>query len=222
MSTIDPTAATAAATATAAPAKSSADAAAEASDRFLTLLVTQLRNQDPLNPLDNAQVTTQLAQISTVSGIDKLNATIGALATSFAAGQYLQAIGLVGHEVTLAGNRLALADGPASYGMALARDADAVTVSITDAAGVVVRTIDLGAQKTGIRTFTWDGKDAAGRALPQGTYTIAVTATQKGEAVDVDPLVLAKVTGVVPTASGTVLTLGSAGSVALADVLEIR
>jgi flagellar basal-body rod modification protein FlgD len=106
--------------------------------------------------------------------------------------------------------------------MALAKDADAVTVTIKDAAGLVVRTIDLGAQKTGIRTFEWDGRTDAGAALPAGPYTMSVAATAKGEAVDVDALTIAKVTGVAPTASGTVVTLGSIGNVALADILQIN
>src|SRR6202040_3830260 len=68
-------------------------------DRFLTLLVTQLRNQDPLNPMDNAQMTSQLAQISTVTGINKLNDTLSSLSASLGSNQYLQAAGLVGHNV---------------------------------------------------------------------------------------------------------------------------
>jgi flagellar basal-body rod modification protein FlgD len=199
-----------------------ADATKEAADRFLTLLVTQLRNQDPLNPLDNAQVTTQLAQISTVSGINKLNDTVAALATSFTAAQYLQAAGLVGREVVVAGDKLALSEGKGGFGMAIAKDADTVQVTIKDAAGVIVRTIDLGAQKSGIRTFEWDGKDATGKALPDGEYRIAVTATAKGEPVATDPLTIAEVTGVAPTAMGTVLSLGTLGTVALTDILQIN
>ena len=199
-----------------------ADAAKEASDRFLTLLVTQLRNQDPLNPLDNAQVTTQLAQISTVSGINKLNDTVASLSASMAAGQYLQAIGLVGRDVVVAGGKLTLADGKAPYGMALAKDADAVTVTIKDPAGVVVRTIELGAQKTGIRTFEWDGKNDAGKVMAAGDYTMSVTATAKGEAVATDALTIAKVTGVAPTAQGTILMLGSLGTIALSEILQVN
>jgi flagellar basal-body rod modification protein FlgD len=106
--------------------------------------------------------------------------------------------------------------------MALAKDADAVTVTIKDAAGVVVRTIDLGAQKTGIHAFEWDGTNDAGVPQRAGTYTIAVTATAKGEAVAVDALAIAKVTGVAPTEQGTVVTLGALGNVALADILQIH
>lgn len=216
------TASSSAATTATASNAAATDAAKEASDRFLTLLVTQLRNQDPLNPLDNAQVTTQLAQISTVSGINKLNDTVASLGAAFAAGQYLQATGLVGRDVVVAGSKLTLADGKAAYGMAIAKDADTVTVTIKSPAGGVVRTIELGAQKSGIRTFEWDGNDDAGKALDAGDYTMSVTATSKGEAVATDALTIAKVTGVAPTAQGTLLMLGSLGSVALSDVLQVN
>jgi flagellar basal-body rod modification protein FlgD len=216
------TASSSAASDAAAANESAAAATQEASDRFLTLLVTQLRNQDPLNPLDNAQVTTQLAQISTVSGINKLNDTVASLSASMAAGQYLQAISLVGRDVVVAGEKLTLAEGKAPYGMAVAKDADAVTVTIKDSAGVVVRTIDLGAQKAGIHTFEWDGVDSAGKAMTDGTYTVSVTATAKGEAVATDALTIAKVTGVAPTAKGTMLSLGSLGTVALDEILQIN
>jgi flagellar basal-body rod modification protein FlgD len=198
------------------------DEAKEASDRFLTLLVTQLRNQDPLNPMDNAQITTQLAQISTVSGINRLNDTVASLSASFAAGQYLQATALVGRDVVVAGNKLTLADGKAPYAMAIAKDADTVTVTVKDPAGVVVRTVELGAQKSGIRTFEWDGMDDAGKALAPGDYTMSVTATMKGETVATDALTIAKVTGVAPTAQGTILMLGSLGTVALSEILQIN
>jgi flagellar basal-body rod modification protein FlgD len=204
------------------PTAAAVDEAKEASDRFLTLLVTQLRNQDPLNPMDNAQVTTQLAQISTVSGINKLNDTVAALSASMAAGQYLQATGLVGRDVVIAGNKLTLAEGKAPYGMAIAKDADTVTVTIKDPAGIVVRTIELGGQKSGIRTFEWDGMDNAGKALAAGDYTMSVTATSKGGAVATDVLTIAKVTGVAPTAQGTILMLGSLGTVALSEILQVN
>jgi flagellar basal-body rod modification protein FlgD len=199
-----------------------ADAAKEAADRFLTLLVTQLRNQDPLNPLDNAQVTTQLAQISTVSGINQLNDTVGSLAASFAAGQYLQAAGLVGRDVVVAGDKVALAEGKATFGMAVASDADTVQVTIKNTAGVVVRVLDLGPQASGIHTLAWDGKDDGGATLADGEYRIGVSATAKGESVAVDPLTIASVTGVAPTAKGTMLTLGSLGTAALSDILQIN
>lgn len=215
----DTAAAPATGTSTAAPA---VDSAKEASDRFLTLLVTQLRNQDPMNPLDNAQITTQLAQISTVSGISQLNETMTSLSASFAAGQYLQAAALVGRDVVVASDKLSLGAEGATYGLAIASEADLVQVTIKDAAGAIVRTVDLGAQDSGIHEFAWDGKDGKGAALPEGKYTISVTATANGTAVAVDPLAIAEVSGIAPTAQGTVLMLGTLGTFALSDLLQIN
>src|SRR3990167_8514165 len=91
--------AAAAVAAKAAPAAAGTNATSDAQDRFLKLLVAQLKNQDPLNPMDNAQITTQMAQISTVSGIDKLNSTLQSMAAAFNAGQSLQATAMIGHGV---------------------------------------------------------------------------------------------------------------------------
>ena len=214
--TADPTA-----TATT-PAGVASDSAADASDRFLKLLVTQLRNQDPLNPLDNAEITTQLAQISTVSGINKLNDTVASLASSFAASQYLQSASLIGHDAVLAGNGIDLKGGSATGGLNLTGAADKVTVTITDAAGAVVRTITLGAQPAGTQFFNWDGKNDAGGAAPEGRYSFSATATKGSDAVAATTLSIAHVDGIVPGASGTVLQMSNGTQVALADVLEIR
>ena len=201
---------------------SSAAAAKDASDRFLTLLVAQLKNQDPLNPLDNAQVTTQLAQISTVSGISQLNDTVAALGASMGISQYLQAATLVGHDVVLGGNDLALADGKVQGGMQLSGAADHVTVAISDAAGNVVRTLDLGAQEAGTRFFDWDGKSDSGSAVPAGHYTFAVTATAAGKAVTFDTLMHATVEGIVSTPSGALLQLNDGNQIAFDAVKQIH
>jgi flagellar basal-body rod modification protein FlgD len=211
-----------AASTTAAGATAAATSPDAAADRFLTLLVTQLRNQDPLNPLDNAQVTTQLAQLSTVTGINKLNDAVAALSASFQAGQYLQALGLVGHDVTVAGNQLALADGEARYGVAFAGAADHASVKITDASGKVVRTIELGAQSAGVANFTWDGKADDGSTCVDGTYTISVSASSGAQPVAADPLIIGRVSGIIPGDRGTLLQLGSLGIVDLAQVLQIN
>jgi len=198
-------------------------AANEASDRFLTLLVTQLKNQDPLNPLDNAQITTQLAQLSTVTGINKLNDTVAAVAAQMSAGQYLQALPMVGHDVLVAGDKMALSDGKGQYAVAFAKAADHVTVKITDADGKLVRTIESSeAQPAGVATFDWDGKKDDGSACPDGTYSVAITATKAGVSVGADPLTVGHVSGVVPGNNSTLLQLGSLGTVDLAQVLQIN
>ncbi len=83
-----------------------ANSGADIQDRFLKLLVTQMKNQDPLNPMDNAQVTSQLAQINTVNGIQQLNATMQGLATSFMSAQSMQSTSLIGHTVLTDGSKL--------------------------------------------------------------------------------------------------------------------
>ena len=116
-----------------------ANSTIEAQDRFLKLLVTQMKNQDPLNPMDNAQVTTQLAQINTVSGIEKLNTTVQGLSTSLLQSQSMQSATMVGRQVYAACSYLNLADGKAVGGVDLKQDADRVYVSIADASGLIVR-----------------------------------------------------------------------------------
>lgn len=191
----------------------------EAADRFLTLLVAQLRNQDPLNPLDNAQVTTQLAQLSTVTGINRINETLLALGQAQSAARTLQATALLGREVAVDGNAITLgADGPARAGYALAGAATSVVVTIKDAAGVVVRTIDLGAQDLGEQRFDWDGKTDSGGVVAPGKYTFAVTATGTGGPVVASTVTIAAVTGVYASDDGPRLVLGELGSVGLDEV----
>jgi len=124
-------------------------------DRFLKLLVAQMQNQDPMNPLDNAQVTSQMAQINTVSGIEKLNSTVSGLTGQLLQLQALQGATLVGRDVTVAGDRLSVADGVGVGGFELNSAADSVKVDILNAAGRLVTTLDLGAQGSGRHGFEW-------------------------------------------------------------------
>ena len=200
-----------------------AQAAKDAADRFLTLLVAQLQNQDPLNPLDNAQVTTQMAQISTVSGINQLNDTVAALGASMGVTQYLQAVGLVGHDVVVGGNDIDLASGAAEGGLELSGNADHVMVTISDEAGNVVRTMDLGAQKAGIQYFQWDGKTDGGTAAKDGHYTFSVTATAEGKAVTFDTLMRSRVEGVVTSAAqGALLQLAHDNQIPFTQIRAIH
>jgi flagellar basal-body rod modification protein FlgD len=198
--------------------------AAEIENRFLTLLVTQLRNQDPLNPMDNAQLTTQLAQISTVSGIDRLNATMSSLAASLGASQNLQAANLVGHDVMIAGNRMSLSQGAAHGGFDLAQAATDVTVTIHDATGSVVRTQHLGAQSGGVGSFAWDGATDAGAAAADGPYTFEITAIGGAGKVTGDALMSGRVFGVIPGVNGgaTQLQVVGLGRFDLSQVVEIN
>ncbi|HZQ62046.1 MAG TPA: flagellar hook assembly protein FlgD [Casimicrobiaceae bacterium] len=192
-----------------------------ASDRFLTLLVTQLKNQDPLNPLDNAQITSQLAQLSTVSGINQLNTTLSQLSASMDAKQYLQAASLVGHSVVADGNAMTLADKKATGAFELGDDADRVTVQVKDPSGQIVRTIDLGAQSAGVVTFDWDGANDSGAAMNDGKYTLAVSASSSGKTVTATPLAVGEVKGLIPGANGGTLNVDGVGRVDLSSVRQI-
>ena len=194
---------------------------AEIQYRFLKLLVTQMRNQDPLNPLDNAQVTTQLAQISTVSGVDKLNSTVQGLSSTLLAAQSLQSASMIGRQVLSSGARLALANGSASGGVDLKQPAERVTIAITGAAGNVVRRIELGPQAAGVVTFKWDGLNDAGQRAADGPYGFQVLAARGNVAVAAEPLAVGRVSGIAPGADGTKLNIDGGGDVSLADVRRI-
>jgi flagellar basal-body rod modification protein FlgD len=138
--------------------RNAADAASSA-DRFLTLLVAQLENQDPLNPMDNAQVTSQMAQISTVSGIEKLNDTMQAMNASTLQSQTLQGAAMVGRNVLMQGSRLSMTDDGQTQGVfELAGSASSVKVEILSAAGGVIDTVDLGPLDPGRHEFDWSAK----------------------------------------------------------------
>lgn len=190
-------------------------------NEFLTLLVTQLQNQDPLNPMDSSQLTSQMAQISTVTGIDQLNATLKGMATSFSANQSLQATSLIGHNVLVPGAGLRLQNGTAQGGVNLSQAADSVVVSITDSAGQVVHRVDLGAQAAGLLSFQWDGVTDSGAAAASGNYTFSVKAAQAGTAVAAAALAYGLVNGVTQGAGGPALNVNGVGQVALSAVQEI-
>jgi flagellar basal-body rod modification protein FlgD len=195
--------------------------AQDINDRFLKLLVAQMNNQDPLNPLDNAQVTTQMAQISTVTGINNMSDTIGQLMAQFASMQSLQAAQLTGRSVLVSGNALTAGAGPATGGIQLAAPADQVTIDVRDANGQVVRTLELGGQAPGLQSFTWDGLDSSGKAVAAGRYTFAAKASAGGQPVGVDTLTAARVDGVRMNGTDMQLIVAGIGPVAFSDIKQI-
>jgi flagellar basal-body rod modification protein FlgD len=200
---------------------SSTSSTADIQNRFLTLLTTQLKNQDPLNPMDNAQITSQLAQLSTVTGIEKLNTTLQTLLQDSQDSQTTQAAALVGKAVMVPGSSLALSSSAAIGGFELASDADAVTVTISDSNGVAVRTMSLGSMSSGLHDFTWDGATDSGATAADGSYKIAVSATAGTDRVATTSLSLGVVRSVITNATGFTLDVGSLGMFTLDDVKQI-
>jgi len=193
----------------------------ESQDRFLKLLVTQMKNQDPLNPMDNAQVTSQMAQLSTVSGIDKLNATLSALSGSMTASHSMQAASMIGHVVVVPGNKIELKGGKAAAAVDLAQPADKLTVHIKDGAGNVIRTMDMGSQPSGMQPVKWDGKNDANTDMPEGNYQFSATAQLGSEKSNVNTLAYGLVNGVVQKPEGATLNVEQIGETSLDKVKQI-
>ncbi|MFM2120486.1 MAG: hypothetical protein RL722_1954 [Pseudomonadota bacterium] len=196
-------------------ANSATDAAAM-SDRFMTLLVAQLKNQDPMAPMDNAQMTSQMAQISTVSGIDKLNTSIAALGSQFTQLQALQGASLVGRGVMVEGKAMNLdAGGSGRAAVEVAGAADSVKVEVLNGAGRVVDTLSLGAQGAGRHDIDWTppaGTDTSGK------FTFKVTALSGSTAVATTTLQHDQVEAVSTSGSSLSLELAGGKTVAYSDV----
>jgi flagellar basal-body rod modification protein FlgD len=159
---------------------SSATSASEQSDRFMKLLVAQMQNQDPLNPMDNAQVTTQMAQISTVSGLEKLNTTVNGLNSQFVQLQAMQSAALIGRDVAVEGNSLRVTDGTGEGGFELSGAAKNVKVEIQNAAGTTIGTVDLTDLEAGRHDFSYAVPDS----YKNSALTFKVTATNGTTAVE--------------------------------------
>ncbi|MBV7403522.1 flagellar hook assembly protein FlgD [Enterobacter sp. ENT03] len=189
---------------------------------FLTLLVAQLKNQDPTNPMQNNELTTQLAQISTVSGIEKLNTTLGSISGQLNNSASLQASTLIGHGVMIPGTTvLAGKETTTPFGVELQQAAEKVTATIKDKNGVVVRTIEIGALKAGVHSFSWDGKLTDGTAAPDGSYNVAINASNGATQLVAQPLQFALVQGVTRGSNGNLLDLGTYGTTTLDEVRQI-
>lgn len=201
--------------------KTKADSTQEAQDRFMTLLVTQMKNQDPLNPMDNAQVTSQMAQLSTVSGINKLNSTVESLMSSMQMGQSYQAANMIGHGVLVEGKEITLDSDGGVFGVELPVGADKMTIDIKDSAGNTVRTLEFGAQTAGSVPITWDGHSNDGALASNGNYLFDVAATVNGQPVETTRLSFAQVMSISNSTSGVTLNLSNASSVSTQNVKEI-
>jgi flagellar basal-body rod modification protein FlgD len=142
-------------------------------DNFLSLLMTQLKNQDPTAPMDTNTFTTQLVQFSSVEQQINTNTSLTSLIQATQGGSLLQAAGMVGKAVQATSDHLALQNGKAGVGFTLSAPQQ-VTVSVANEAGTVLRTGTVNGA-SGANTWTWDGKDSSGRTLPDGSYRVAVT-----------------------------------------------
>ncbi len=210
---------TAAGTATTGAAANAANDPATAQDRFLKLLVAQLTNQDPMNPMDNAQMTSQIAQINTVTGITQLNSTVKDMASQISGMQVLQGGALVGRSVVTEGSTLTkdATAGTAGGMFELSGAAADVQVDVTTTGGVLLGTMKLGTLDAGRHEFAWDGAQAGDAS----TLNFAVRATNAGTAVASTALRKDTVKSVGADGGALTLTLDSGSTVAYTKVKSI-
>jgi flagellar basal-body rod modification protein FlgD len=189
---------------------------------FLTLMITQFRNQDPFEPMDNGDFLGQLAQFGTVNGIERLNSAFSGLSSSIQSEQVLQAANLVGRSVLAQAESGYLPDaGTLSGSVVLPSSAGSVQVEISDASGQLVRRLDIGSHEAGLAEFTWDGRNESQELLPAGHYTIAARATRGTSVESLETYVQANIESVNLGQYGQGMTLNLAGGDEL-SVNQIR
>jgi flagellar basal-body rod modification protein FlgD len=201
---------------------------------FLRLMATQLKSQDPSQPMDPSSFFNQLTQFSLVSGMQGLQTSFNTLAQTLEGQSDIKPADLLGHKIMFQSSKAVL--GPAaatspdseptnalSGAVAVPENATAVTVQIKDATGKVVRTIDLGKPAAGTTDFTWDGHGDDGGTLPAGTYSMTATATVDGKPTTATTYTSANVEGVSLGANGSppMIDVGVLGSISMSQVFEI-
>jgi flagellar basal-body rod modification protein FlgD len=207
-------------------AQQSASAAASGTlnqnfDTFLTLLTTQLQNQDPLEPLKSQEFTNQLVQFSAVEQSIATNSNLEQLLNLTFANFATDAVGYIGKEVVAESPNAVLTEGTANWGYELDGTADKVQLFVTDSAGRLVYSDEKGSQ-TGTNSFSWDGKDNNGRQLSDGTYSLRVVAQDANQnEVAAKMRQTGTVTAVEFDQDSPVLTVNGSG-VLLSDVITVR
>lgn len=191
---------------------------------FMSLLVTELTHQDPMKPMDNAELAAQISQFSVVSGIGQLNNSFDGLSSTLTSDQALQATNLVGHDVMVTSNTGWFGHGGNLQGaVELPATAANVRVRISDASGALVREIQLGSHEAGELAFTWDGYSDSGDYMPAGNYQISALATVDDVEMAPNMQVSAQVESVsMGGADGIRLNLQGLGQVSMSHVTQIQ
>jgi flagellar basal-body rod modification protein FlgD len=192
---------------------------------FLTLMLAQLKNQDPTSPVDSNTFLSQLASLSQVQGITQLNTSFSALSGSLVSNQAMQASSLLGHQALVGSTTATLGSGAAVTGaVKIPQTTSDAVLNISDSSGALVRQIDLGAQASGLANYSWDGKQADGSLAPPGQYKLSA---QYAGAANGSTAATTYVNGTVQSVTmgagttGLTLNVSGLGSVPFANVLQI-
>jgi flagellar basal-body rod modification protein FlgD len=205
-------------TATTGTLASATTSAQDQSDRFLKLLVAQLSNQDPMNPMDNSQMTSQIAQINTVSGIQQLNDTVKSMAAQYTSMQVMQGTAMIGHQVVATGSTMSINAGVGTAAVSLDADASDVKLQVMTPSGQIVDQVSLGAMTAGTHNIQWDASKYNG----SGTPSFNVVAKQGSTSVTATPLVRDVIASVGTDSTGAMsLTLSGGGSIKYDSIKSI-
>lgn len=192
-------------------------------DAFLKLMIAQLKHQNPLEPTSNADFVAQLAQFSSVEGIQELNTTVGQMASGSQSSQALQASSLVGRTVKIATESATLGtSGNIAGTVEIPASMAGVELSVFNSSGELVFKEDLGTQKAGDVSFEWDGKNASGQEMPAGTYKFKAVGTYDGKPLQLTTYMGANVNSVTLGVNNTVtLNVQGVGPVPVSSIKEI-
>jgi flagellar basal-body rod modification protein FlgD len=190
---------------------------------FLKLMTAQLANQDPFNPVDNTQMVAQMAQFSSVAGISQMNTTLSSIAAKLGGTSATDALSYVGRNVLTEGaTAYPRTSGGIAGAVELDKPATDVNVTISDAHGVTLKTLSLGAQSAGTVSYDWDGTTDSGAAAGAGPYKVSVVAQSGGTTVTNRNLVWAPVESISNPSSGSpTLSVTGLGNIAVSAVRQI-
>lgn len=197
----------------------------DSDDTFMTLMMTQLKNQDPFQPLESGEFLSQLAQFETASGISGIQTGLNNLAASMFSNQVLESATLVGQTVFAELSEANLTAGGTIEGaIDVPAGSSAVVLEVKDSAGQLVRRIDLGQMPAGRQNFVWDGLDQTGQALPDGAYTLSANINTGDDTYSGRVLLADQVRSVTLGGGGQppILNLAGGGQISISQILEIR
>ena len=149
--------------------------AADQTQNFLTLLIAQIKNQDPMSPMDASTMTAQMSQLNMVSSMGTMNTSMQAMLSQMQSANFMNQASLIGHSPMVAGNSINYSGGEVMLGANLANPLQGVVATIKDASGNIVGTADLGNLNSGMTNFVFDGVDANGAAMPNGIYRVEIS-----------------------------------------------
>ena len=200
---------------------SNGTSAKDLSQNFLKMLTVQLQNQDPLNPMDNAAMTAQLAALNQVDGINKLNTSVTSLVAQMQSANFMNLASSVGKTALAAGSKAYYAGSPVSMGAKLDESASSLKAVIRDANGQIVDQIDFGPTSSGVLDFIWDGSNQDGQQVPQGLYSLELTATDsQGKVSYPDSYVGAMVASIGQDGSDLKVGLSDGRTILSTDILK--